>query len=59
MEEDARLLRRHRPELYEQLRDVVVEEELSERIERLEREVEELREVVGDDSQDSENSGGE
>jgi hypothetical protein len=32
---------------------------LPERIERLERQVEELREVVGDDSQDSENSGGE
>jgi len=58
MEEDARLLRRHRLELYEQLRDAVVEEELSERIERLEREVEELREVVGDDSQDSEKSDG-
>lgn len=59
MEEDARLLRRHRPELYKQLRDVVVEEELSERIERLEREVEELREVIGNDSQDSEKSDGE
>jgi len=48
MEEDARLLRTHHPELYEQLRDAVVEEELNERIERLEREVEELRNEVTD-----------
>jgi len=49
MEEDARLLCRHRSEIYEELRDSVVGEELSERIERLEREVEELREAVGDE----------
>jgi len=49
MEEDARLLRRHRPEIYEQLRDAVVEEELDERIERLEREVEDLRKRLDDD----------
>jgi len=46
MEEDARLLRRHRPEIYEQLRDAVVEEELDERIARLERELEQLRDRV-------------
>jgi len=49
MEEDARLLRRHRPELYKQLRDAVVEEELDERIKRLEREVEDLREQLDND----------
>lgn len=49
MEEDARLLRSERPELYERLRDAVVEEELDERIRRLEREVEDLREQVGED----------
>jgi len=49
MEEDARLLRRHRPELYEQLRDAVVEEELDERVQRLEEEVEDLRAQLGDE----------
>jgi len=46
LEEDARILRTHRPELYEQFRDAVVEEELDERIARLERELEELRDRV-------------
>jgi chaperonin cofactor prefoldin len=49
MEEDAKILRQHRPELYEQLRDAVVEEELDERIERLERELEELRAKLEED----------
>ena len=51
MEEDARLLRQHHSDIYDRLCDAVVEEELSERIERLEHEVEELREVVGNESQ--------
>lgn len=49
LEEDARLLREYRPELYEEIRDAMVEEELDERIKRLEQEVEELRETVDDD----------
>lgn len=48
LEEDARILRQHRPELYERMRDAVVEEELDERIARLERELDELREQVED-----------
>lgn len=44
LEEDAKVLREHDPELYEEVRDAVVEEELMERIRRLEEEVEELRE---------------
>lgn len=46
MEEDARILRQHRPELYEELRDAVVEEELGQRIERLEQEVKDLRDQL-------------
>jgi len=50
LEEDARLLREYRPELYEEVRDAVVEEKLDERIKRLEREVEQLREAVDDEA---------
>lgn len=42
MGEDARLLREHRPDLYEQLHEAVCEEEIDERIQRLENQVEEL-----------------
>lgn len=49
LEEDARLLRVHKPEMYEQVRDAIVEEEMNERIRRLEQEVEELRERVEDE----------
>lgn len=41
--EDMRLLREHKPELYEQVRAEVCEEELDERVQRLEEEVSELR----------------
>lgn len=41
--EDARLLREHAPEIYEQAREEFCEEELDERVQRLEQEVEELR----------------
>lgn len=47
--EDARLLRKHRPEIYEQLHEAVCEEEIDERIERLEHEVEELRGRLDED----------
>jgi len=43
METEARLLRQHRPEMYEQLHEAVVEEALDERIERLEQQVETLQ----------------
>jgi len=43
MPDDARLLREHDPELYELLWDAVCREQLEERVERLENEVEELR----------------
>lgn len=46
LKEDARLLREHRPEMYEPFRDAVVEEELTDRIERLEREVDALQEQL-------------
>jgi len=49
LEDDAQLLRAHQPELYEQVRDAIVEEEIDERIRRLEEEVEDLREQVEDD----------
>lgn len=48
LETDAQLLRENDPDLYEQVRDAVVEEELTARIERLEAEVEELREEVAE-----------
>ncbi|MFP8891857.1 hypothetical protein ACLI4U_19105 (plasmid) [Natrialbaceae archaeon A-CW2] len=46
MATDARLLREHDPELYEQLREAVVEEDTEERLARLEEEVEQLRKQV-------------
>lgn len=48
MQEDAQLLREHQPEMYDDLREAVVGEELEDRMERLENEVEELREEVRD-----------
>lgn len=52
LEEDAKLLREHRPELYEEVRDAVMEEELVERVENLEQEVEELRERVPEEGRE-------
>lgn len=49
MEDDAQLLREHQPEMYEDLRDAVVGEEIEARLGRLENEVEELREQVKND----------
>lgn len=49
LREDAELLRRHRPDLYDEVRNAVVEEELNERIERLEQEVDELRTQLEDE----------
>lgn len=49
MEEDAELLREHRGEMYDDLRDAVLGEDIERRFERLENEVEELREQVEDD----------
>lgn len=43
VKDDARLLRTHRPDLYEELHEAVCEEEMDERIQRLETEVEDLR----------------
>ena len=48
LREDGRLLREHRPDLYQEMRDAFVEEEIDERIARLENEVEELREQLDD-----------
>lgn len=48
MRTDARLLRKHQPDLYEELRAAIVEEELEERVEQLETEMEVLREKVED-----------
>ena len=50
MQEDARLLREHRPDLYEQLHEAVCEEEMDERIQRLENQVEELLAQREDDA---------
>lgn len=50
LREDAEILRRHRPEIYEQVRDAVVEEEFVNRMERLEREIAELKAEREDDS---------
>lgn len=49
LREDAQLLRRHRPDMYQDVRDAVVEEEIDERIRRLEAEVAELREQLDGD----------
>lgn len=43
MAEDARLLRRHAPDLYELLHESVCEKEYDERIRELEQEVEDLK----------------
>lgn len=51
VEEDARLLRAHRPDLYERLHGAVCEEDLDERVQRLEQEVSDLREQVSDQSE--------
>jgi hypothetical protein len=44
--EDARLLREHRPDLYERAHEAVCEEEMDERVARLEEQVEELQEQL-------------
>lgn len=46
--EDARILREHAPDLYEQAREEFCEEELDERVQRLEQEIEELRDEMGE-----------
>lgn len=43
MDEDARILREYAPDLYDRLHESVCEEQMVERVERLEQEVEELR----------------
>lgn len=43
MYDDARILRTHAPELYDVLHDAVCEEQIDERVDRLEEEVEQLR----------------
>jgi len=47
--EDARILRENAPEIYEQAREEFCEEELDERVQRLEEEVEELRGQLDDE----------
>lgn len=49
LREDVRLLRQHRPEIYNGAFDVFVEEELNQRIERLEEEVDELQDRLEDE----------
>lgn len=48
MRDDAQFLREHDAEMYDDLREAVVGEELEERLERMEGEIEELREEVTD-----------
>lgn len=48
LQEDARLLREHRPDLYEAMHESVCEEEIDERVERLEDQVENLQEQLED-----------
>lgn len=48
MQADAQLLREHQPEMYDDLREAVVGEELEDRLERMENEIKELREEVRD-----------
>jgi protein subunit release factor B len=48
VEEDARLLRTHRPDLYEQLHAAVCEEDLDERIQHLEQQVAALQEQTAE-----------
>jgi hypothetical protein len=49
MKEDARLLREHRPELYDDLCEAVVEQEMENRMAQLEQEMEALREQMDDE----------
>jgi chaperonin cofactor prefoldin len=51
--EDARIMREHAPELYERARAEFCEADLDERIERLENEVEELRDQLDGEDQDT------
>jgi len=46
LSEDARLLREHHPEMYEDAREAFISEEIDERVDRLEREVERLQEQL-------------
>jgi len=48
MNEDAQLLREHQPEMYDDLREAVVGQEIEERLANLENEIEDLREQVED-----------
>ena len=50
LSEDARILRENNPELYEQAREQFCEEELDERVQRLEEEVEALRSQLDEES---------
>jgi chaperonin cofactor prefoldin len=52
LSEDARLLREHAPDLYEQAREEFCEEELDERVQRLEDEVQALRQQLDDATDD-------
>jgi len=55
LREDARLLREHRPEIYDDAREAFVGEEIDERVDRLEQEVERLQEKYDEpDDGDSE-----
>ncbi len=54
LSEDARLLRENRPEIYDDAREAFVAEEIDERVDRLEREVERLQEKYDDGEGDSE-----
>jgi hypothetical protein len=49
--EDARILREHAPDLYGQAREEFCEEELDERVQRLEQEIEELRAELDEDGE--------
>ena len=48
LQEDARLLREHRPDLYEEMHEAVCEEEIDERVARLEQQVQDLQEELSD-----------
>ncbi|WP_436348935.1 hypothetical protein [Natronorubrum sp. FCH18a] len=48
MRDDARLLREHDPELFDILQTEVCEESLVERVDRLERELEDVKEQLDD-----------
>jgi phage shock protein A len=49
MRDDAQFLREHDEEMYDDLREAVVGQELEERLERMEEEIEDLRKEVEDD----------